>query len=94
MEEQAGNKVILTDRKDLALAGVKHVEKFNDDEIMLDTNMGILSLKGEGLRITQLDLEKGTVIAQGFFALIQFKEKSKTIQGSREKNKIFGRLRK
>ncbi|HAG11936.1 MAG TPA: sporulation protein YabP [Desulfotomaculum sp.] len=94
MEEQAGNKVILTDRKDLALAGVKHVEKFNDDEIMLDTNMGILSLKGEGLRITQLDLEKGTLIAQGFFALIQFKEKSKAIRRTREKNKIFGRLRK
>jgi sporulation protein YabP len=90
MEEQAGNKVTLTDRKNLALAGVQHVEKFNDDEIMLDTNMGVLSLKGEGLSITQLDLEKGTLTAQGFFAAIQFKEKSKTIQRLRGKNKVFG----
>ncbi|HAU32576.1 MAG: Sporulation protein YabP [Desulfotomaculum sp. 46_296] len=94
MEEQAGNKVTLTDRKNLALAGVKHVEKFNDDEIMLDTNMGILSLKGEGLSITQLDLEKGTLTAQGFFAVIQFKENSKTIQRLRGKNKVFGRFSK
>lgn len=94
MEEHAGNKVMLTDRKNLALAGVQHVEKFNDDEITLDTNMGILSLRGEGLSITQLDLEKGTLIAQGFFAVIQFKEKSKTIQRSRGKNKVFGRFSK
>lgn len=73
MEEQIGNKVALVDRKHLELAGVRHVERFNEEEITLDTNMGILFLKGEGLHITRLNLENGLLTAEGFFTTMQFR---------------------
>lgn len=68
------HKVVLTDRKYLMVEGVRHVESFDEKEITLDTTMGFLTLKGEGLHITQLDLQKGTLTAEGFFAGFWFQE--------------------
>lgn len=68
------HKVMLTDRKFLLVEGVRHVESFDENEITLDTTMGFLTLKGEGLHITQLDLQKGNLTAEGFFASFLFQE--------------------
>ncbi|MEW6273755.1 MAG: sporulation protein YabP [Bacillota bacterium] len=92
MEEQARNKLTLTNRRQLVFEGVRLVEKFDDEEIVLETNMGALFLKGNDLHITQLDLEKGTLLAEGFFTWLQFREES---SGSRMKAKgkgILGKL--
>ncbi|OAT80680.1 sporulation protein YabP [Desulfotomaculum copahuensis] len=74
MEPQGKNKVALTDRKHLQVEGVRQVESFDEKEITLDTNMGLLYLKGEGLHITQLDLGTGKLEAAGLFSLLQFRE--------------------
>lgn len=94
MEDKNANKISLIDRKSLVLTGVQHVEKFNEEEIVLETNMGILFLRGEDLHIIQLDLEKGTLSAEGFFSAMQFRE-SKAVFGPRGKGKnLLGRLLK
>ncbi len=71
---EAGHKVMLTDRKFLLVEGVRHVESFDENEITLNTTMGFLILKGEGLHIIQLDLEKGNLTAEGFFTSLLFQE--------------------
>ncbi len=94
MEEQARNRLTLVNRQKLTLEGVRLVEKFDEEEIVLETNMGFLFLKGTDLHITQLDLEKGTLAAEGFFAGLQFREEG---SGSKIKTKgrgILGRLLK
>lgn len=68
------NRLTLINRQQLALEGVRLVEKFDEEEIVLETTMGILTLKGSDLHITQLDLEKGTLAAQGSFSGFQFRE--------------------
>ncbi|PSR28817.1 MAG: sporulation protein YabP [Sulfobacillus thermosulfidooxidans] len=55
----------LTNRTQLAIEGVQHVENFDDDVIMLSTDMGILTIKGHNLRIHQLDLDSGSFVAEG-----------------------------
>jgi sporulation protein YabP len=74
VEEQVKNRLTLTNRQQLTLEGVQLVDKFDEEEIVLATTMGILTLKGTGLHITQLDLEKGTLMAQGLFTGFQFRE--------------------
>lgn len=74
METKTKNKVALTDRKHLQVEGVRQVASFDEKEITLDTNMGLLYLKGEGLHITQLDLQTGLLEAEGLISLMQFKE--------------------
>jgi len=74
VSERAGHSVAIHGRKHLAMEGVQHVDSFNESEISLETNMGMLLLKGEGLHITHLSLETGTIEVEGFFTSLQYVE--------------------
>lgn len=49
--------VILENRKKAAVSGVKDVLSFDDQMIILDTDLGILTLKGNDLRINKLSTD-------------------------------------
>jgi len=73
--DQRGNqKLILVDRKVLELEGVRHVGSFDEREIVLETTMGLFLLKGEGLNITKLNLDEGTLSVQGFISSMEYKD--------------------
>ena len=38
---------------------------FDETEILMDTEMGMLSIKGKGLHISKLNLEKGEADLEG-----------------------------
>ncbi len=80
MDHRGEQKLTVTDRKRLDLEGVRHVGNFDEREIVLDTTMGILFLKGEGLNITKLNLDEGTLSVQGFINSMEYRE-GKSVRG-------------
>lgn len=74
-------KIVMTNRKNLLVEGVQNVESFDDEEIILDTKMGTLVLKGENLHVVQLNLEDGTFIVEGHCKSLDFSEEKKGIKG-------------
>lgn len=83
MKEAPVHSLSLAGRKELALEGVQHVESFDEAEIVLKTCMGTLILKGEGLHITNLNLETGNLTAEGFFTALLYQDKEKGKAGGR-----------
>lgn len=75
LKQAFDNRLVLTDRKHLVIDGVEHVGKFNEREINLDTNMGQLILRGQGLHITHLNLENGNMVVEGFVCTMEFAER-------------------
>lgn len=63
MEEKVigDHKVIFNGRSDGSITGIKDVLSFDANEIILDTNMGMLMIKGAELHVTSLTVEKGEV---------------------------------
>ncbi|WP_066712571.1 sporulation protein YabP [Clostridium sp. Marseille-P299] len=55
----------ICDRKVAGLTGVKDVKSFDDHEIILETEFGILMIRGTELHIGRLTLEKGEVDITG-----------------------------
>ena len=55
----------LVNRARLAITGVREVISFDDRVVVLDTDQGMLTLRGEGLHIKQLDLESGDFLVEG-----------------------------
>jgi sporulation protein YabP len=53
-------------REQAIVQGVVAVESFDDVQIIMETDMGGLTIKGEDLHIKQLDLEKGRFAVEGF----------------------------
>jgi len=55
----------LANRQRLELSGVTNVITFDEEVIVLATNLGYLSVNGEELHINMLNLDEGKVAIQG-----------------------------
>ena len=58
-------KLTLFNRSDGLVTGVKDVLSFDAKEILLDTQLGLLMIRGEDLHVTRLTVEKGEVALEG-----------------------------
>ncbi len=56
----------IVNREQLTIQGVLSVESFDDQEILLETDLGSLTIRGEDLHIKQLDLESGRFAVEGY----------------------------
>ena len=68
MEEKqitGGHKIWISGRKSGTVTGISDVLSFDETEILMDTEMGMLSIKGKGLHISKLNLEKGEADLEG-----------------------------
>ncbi len=63
--EQRAQNIILKDRRRLMVSGVNHVESFNEDCIVLDTELGILVVRGAGMHINKLNVETSELDVEG-----------------------------
>ena len=61
------HRLVIVDRETISIEGVLNVESFDDEQIVLETNAGILSLVGQGLHIRNLNLEDGAVEIEGMW---------------------------
>ncbi len=64
-EQNVLHTLILENRSTLNLSGVKEVSGCTDTSAVIFTVMGIMSLKGTGLRIIKYDVESGDLIING-----------------------------
>ncbi|MDD3223319.1 MAG: sporulation protein YabP [Clostridium sp.] len=63
--EDKKSNVLLENRKRLSITGVKEVISFNDEIIVLTTNLGLLTIKGNELKMNKLDVQNGDMIITG-----------------------------
>ncbi len=59
------HRISLEQRKDCKLTGVTEVHSFDENTIVLDTIEGRITLKGSGLHVSRLNLEKGEADIDG-----------------------------
>ncbi len=59
------HKVVMTNRKTCNINGVNDVLSFDIHEILLETEQGMLMIKGENLHVSRLTLDKGEVDIEG-----------------------------
>ena len=55
---QGNHRIVLTGRKTAVISGVLDVLSFDTREVLLETDLGILLLKGDDLHVNRLTLEK------------------------------------
>lgn len=61
----SNHSITLNERKNLIITGVKKIDSFDDEEFLLETNMGYVVIKGEELEIIKLDTFQGNVSIKG-----------------------------
>lgn len=73
----------------MAVEGVLNVESFDDQEVHLETDQGMMTIRGTGLHIRELNLDGGNLLVDGFVKSIEY-----TGEAPREKKAkgLFGKL--
>lgn len=93
MEERAAgggsHKIVLSNRKSGVLNGVIDVLSFDVGEILLETEQGMLMIKGNDLHVNRLTLEKGEIDIEGKIDSFTYSD----VKSSSKQNESFlGRL--
>lgn len=63
--EKRGHRLTIDNRKNGTVSGVVDVLAFDVNEIRLETEQGLLTVKGKELHISRLTLEQGEVDLEG-----------------------------
>ncbi|MCX7842303.1 MAG: sporulation protein YabP [Clostridia bacterium] len=80
--------IILENREKLNVSGVVDVESFNDECIIVETELGMLVVRGEDLHINKLNLDNSELIVEGEINSCEYDDRESS------KSKGFGFLGK
>jgi len=77
VSSNAYHQFTLENREKMDLVGILNVESFDNEEIIMDTEMGLLAIKGENLHIQHLNLDQGEVKITGLVMELAYSEQKK-----------------
>lgn len=83
------HSISINERKNINITGVKKIDSFDNEEFLLETTMGYLAIKGDGLEIIKLDTYQGNVSIKGKVNSMIYMDNQK--KGEKEEG-IFGKL--
>ena len=59
------HKISLDQRRDCKMTGVVEVHSFDENTVLLETVEGMVTIKGSGLHVSRLNLDKGEADVDG-----------------------------
>jgi len=87
-KNQKRQEIKMLNRKILEVTGVMNVESFDNEEFLLETELGFLTVRGQNLHMKHLSLEQGLVAIEGLVHSIAYLDGNT----STKSKSLFGKL--
>ena len=71
MEE---NNIVIENREKMTISGVTDVLSFDDQVIIVETNLGLLTVKGENLKINKLNIDTSDFSLNGNMSSVSYSD--------------------
>ncbi|MGI6169028.1 MAG: sporulation protein YabP [Christensenellales bacterium] len=68
------HRLVIDDRERITLSGVQDVESFDENEIVVHTDAGVVVIAGENLHLVKLNLDEGQLVAAGFVSGVDYSD--------------------
>ena len=81
------HNIIIEDRKSLTVSGVEDVDSFDEQTVVLFTELGELTVRGSDLHMNKLNVETGEVSIEGVIQALSYQDETPRGNGG-----IFGRI--
>lgn len=75
------HNIIMEDRRHLTVSGVSDVDSFDEQTVIVFTEMGELTIKGEDLHINRLSLEMGELLVEGDIYALTYADREEKSSG-------------
>ena len=69
------HSVFMEEREKLSIAGVRDVNSFDEETLIVFTDLGEITVKGEGIKVTHFSVETGDFSATGSFQSFFYSER-------------------
>ena len=89
IEASFNHGISLAERKNVVVTGVKKIESFDNEEFLMDTTLGFLSITGEDLEIVKLDTYQGNVSIKGKINSLNYMESANKKE---KEDSVFSKL--
>lgn len=81
--------LVLENREKLSISGVLDVLSFDDQVVIVETELGLLTVKGDNLRINKLSIDTSEVVVEGEIYNLAYSENDLDKKQSGILSKIF-----
>ena len=89
-QNRGAHKLTVMNRRSGSITGVSDVITFDISEVLLETELGMLQIKGADLHVNRLSLEKGEIDLEGRIDSFQYSEVSDFKKGGESLlNRLF-----
>ena len=89
MNNNVIQNLVLENREKLSISGVLDVLSFDDQVVIVETELGLLTVKGDNLRINKLSLDTSEVVVEGEIYNLAYSENDLDKKSSGILGKIF-----
>lgn len=87
-KNDAPHKVVIDSRTKIIITGVEDVDSFNENEVILLSNHGFITIVGTDLHINKLNLDEGQLVVEGAIQGIDYADHEE----QRSKGGVFSKV--
>lgn len=66
--------IIMENREKVTVSGVIDIHSFDDELVLAQTDLGILTIKGDDLKMNKLNLENNELIVEGKITAVAYSD--------------------
>ena len=70
--------IIMENREKISVTGVIDIHSFDDELVLVQTDLGILTIKGDDLKMNKLNLENNELIIEGKIIAVAYSDINNT----------------
>ncbi len=68
------HSILMENREKVTITGVEDVDSFDEEAVLLVTELGYITLEGVDLHISKLNLEEGQLIVEGEINSVEYSD--------------------
>lgn len=81
--------IIMENREKISVTGVIDIHSFDDELVLAQTDLGILTIKGDDLKMNKLNLDNNELIIEGKIIAVAYSDINNTNKKTGIMNKLF-----
>ncbi len=86
--KMSNHNIIMENREKVVITGIIDIHSFDDELVLTETEMGILTIKGKDLKMNKLNLDNTELVVEGQIGMLQYNDLDSVKKGGMF-NKIF-----
>lgn len=88
-ERKMKHSVVMEERNKVLVSGVTDVFAFDEDNIIMETELGVLTISGNNLHVNKLTLENGQLEIEGEIDGISYNQLKESVKSQGFLTKLF-----